>query len=227
MNGSLFREFEEEFTRLFFEDHPRLKESLEFNSEKLAELFDETVKVPVHGASPSGRQIRDTINFLDDWTFYGSTTPSGGEWLEYELEGLFRSLLEGYRQRFILAQGENRVQEEETEQVVEHRAETVSNRENSTALELPQPKFDPRKFGGKELCIVVSYKKAGKRDQLKLAKILKNKAHIEYPGAHKDPVSWQNGNPQGFNNHLYRLRKKAEDNSWWESIPADYYLKYT
>ena len=47
--------------------------------------------------------------------------------------------------------------------------------------------FNPKKCGGVELCIVVSYAKAGKRDQLKLAKMLKNKAWIRKP-KYGDPL---------------------------------------
>ena len=54
-------------------------------------------------------------------------------------------------------------------------------------------KFNPRHYGNKELCIVVSYKKAGNRDVKKLAKALTHKAAIRYPGkrySDKRPLDW-------------------------------------
>ncbi len=91
-------------------------------------------------------------------------------------------------------------------------------------------RFGPRKCGGLELCIVVSYNKGGQHDLERLAKMLKNKAKVHesrsaYP--HGDPVSWYRNDPTGFANHVYRLRKRARAKGWWNEIPADYWQKYS
>ncbi len=81
---------------------------------------------------------------------------------------------------------------------------------------------------GKELCIAVSYQKAGQRDLGRLARMLKNKAHIQYSGGkYSDPLSWHTNDPHGFKNHIYYLRKKARDTRSWDLIPDNYYRSYT
>ena len=91
-------------------------------------------------------------------------------------------------------------------------------------------KFNPRRCGGKELCIVVSYSKDGNRDVKKLAMALTHKAHIRYQGkrySYEKPLDWYENSRKGFNRHTHRLRKKAEEKGWWKDIPEDYHLKYT
>jgi len=86
-------------------------------------------------------------------------------------------------------------------------------------------KFTPTKYGGKELCIVVSYSKAGKNDLKELAKMLTHKAKIEYK-RYDLALEWYQSDYTGFKNHLYRLRKRARDKGWWENIPPEYHLSY-
>lgn len=91
-------------------------------------------------------------------------------------------------------------------------------------------RFNPRNHGGKEVCIIVSYAKAGNRNPKKLAMGLTHKASIRYPGrrySQKTPLAWCENDRKGFNKHTHRMRKKAKDNGWWENIPKDYHLKYT
>ena len=89
-----------------------------------------------------------------------------------------------------------------------------------------EPKFRPNSFGGKELCIVVSYNKANKHDLKKLAKTLTHKGKIEYVD-YNDAEDWRRRNPETFKNHLAKLRRKAKDKGWWDAIPPSYYLSYT
>ncbi len=91
-------------------------------------------------------------------------------------------------------------------------------------------KFNPRRYGGKELCIVVSYNKDGNRDVEKLARSLTHKAGVRYKGgrySYKTPLDWYENDRKGFNRHTYRLREKATEKGWWVDIPKDYHLKYT
>ena len=89
--------------------------------------------------------------------------------------------------------------------------------------------FNPTEWG-KELCIVVSYSKAGKRNLETLAKMLTNKARIKYPGGKRypypEPVSWHREAYKGFKDHLSYLRRQARKDGMWDSIPANYYLSY-
>src|SRR5262249_17729160 len=71
--------------------------------------------------------------------------------------------------------------------------------------------FNPTKYGGKVLCIVVSYKKAGYRDLLRLAKMLKRAdknygSHVGYKG----PVDWYENDPSSFKRAMSKLRAKAK-----------------
>ena len=87
--------------------------------------------------------------------------------------------------------------------------------------------FNPKEYGGKELCIAVSYYKDGFRDLRRLALAMKNSAHIGCPHAtYSDPLAWYEGNPKGFTQHLWKLRRKAKDNNWYDSIPSKYYQTY-
>ena len=87
--------------------------------------------------------------------------------------------------------------------------------------------FYPQKYGGTELCIAVSYHKAGFRDLRRLALGMKNVAHIKYPGqTYLDPMSWYREDPKGFTQHLWKLREKAKRNNWYDSIPSEYYQIY-
>lgn len=96
----------------------------------------------------------------------------------------------------------------------------------------PQParapgSFDPGRYGGKEIAIVVSYRKDGRRDMRKLSQILADKAHLQYQSSqYSDPKSWFRNDPPGFRNHIYRLRKKAAGKGWTNAIPADYWRRY-
>ena len=85
-------------------------------------------------------------------------------------------------------------------------------------------KFSPQRYGGKELCIVVSYKKAGNSKTKKLATALTHRAGIRYPGrrySYETPLDWYENNHKGFNNHTYKLREKAKSEGWWDNIPKD------
>ena len=105
--------------------------------------------------------------------------------------------------------------------------EKAAKADSGLAKEIPRTEFNPNHYGGKELAIVVSYAKAGNKENARLAKILKNKAGIKYSrGNHSEPFAWYRKNPEGFSNHLYKLRKKAKDNEWWDLIPTKYYLSY-
>ncbi len=97
----------------------------------------------------------------------------------------------------------------------------------SNQKELNLSEFDPRRFGGKkgkEISLVVSYKKLGQRDLGVLAKILK-RADIRYP-KYGDPVSRLRKSPKGFRDRTCRLRKEAKDNGWYKVIPAGYCISY-
>lgn len=83
-----------------------------------------------------------------------------------------------------------------------------------------------RTHGGTEMWLVVSYKKAGKRDLKKLASILKNKAHIRYSHKWHDPVSWYKHSRRGFTEHVYKLRRRAKEMGLWDRIPEDYLQSY-
>jgi len=87
-------------------------------------------------------------------------------------------------------------------------------------------RFNPTKYGGKELCIAVSYHKDRFRNLRRVALGMKNKANIRYDHGYPDPLTWYQENPTGFTNHLWKLRKKARDNNCYASIPSNYYRKY-
>ncbi len=108
-------------------------------------------------------------------------------------------------------------------------AESIRSEKSSTSRRETR-QFSPRAHGGKELCIVVSYKKAGNRNTKKLAMDLTHSAGIRYLGgrySYETPRDWHENNRKGFNNHTYKLREKAKQKGWWDNIPADYHLKYT
>ncbi len=92
--------------------------------------------------------------------------------------------------------------------------------------------FNVLEFGGpekgKELCIIRSYFRSGQHDLRKLAMILKNKAHIRYRvrGEKRDPLEWYKSNPEGFRNHTYKIRKKAEEHPKRHLISGDYWESY-
>jgi hypothetical protein len=89
------------------------------------------------------------------------------------------------------------------------------------------PKFNPNQYGGKEVCIVVSYHKDGQSDMARLSRILANKADIKYKrGEYRDPKLWCQKDLKGFTNHVYRLRKKAGDKGWTDAIPQYYWRSY-
>ncbi len=88
-----------------------------------------------------------------------------------------------------------------------------------------EKKFTPQKYGGKELCIVVSYSKAGKHNLKELAKILTHKAKIEYK-EYGLALNWHKKNYASFKNHVSKLRKKARDEGWWDKIPKEYHRSY-
>lgn len=87
--------------------------------------------------------------------------------------------------------------------------------------------FSPSDFGGKELCIVVSYWKDEQSDLQRLAQILTNKARVRAPKQYQRIYDWYKKNPHSFSNHLYKLRKKAEKKGFWEQIPPKYWRSYT
>ena len=86
-------------------------------------------------------------------------------------------------------------------------------------------KFPCKEFGGKELCIVVSYHKDGRHCLKTLAQILTHKARIEYKN-YLDAETWRQLNYKSFKQHLSHLRQKAADNGWWNKIPRDYWQRY-
>jgi len=99
--------------------------------------------------------------------------------------------------------------------------------EQTIKAEATKKDFDPRKYGGKELCIAVSYHKDGFRNLRRVALGMRNKANIRYSGhGYPDPLSWYQNNPIGFTQHLWKLRQKAKDNNWYDSIPSNYYRIY-
>ena len=94
--------------------------------------------------------------------------------------------------------------------------------------------FHPSHYGGVELCIVVSYSKAGKTDLKKLAQILSHRASIKYQKNlgkryenYLDAEQWYRKNYETFKNRCYFLRKKAKKRGWWDGISPDYHLKYS
>ena len=88
-------------------------------------------------------------------------------------------------------------------------------------------RFNPTKYGGKELCIAVSYHKDRFRNLRRVALGMKNKANIKYPGhSYPDPLTWYQENPKGFTQHLWKLREKSRDKNWYDSIPLNYYRIY-
>ncbi len=95
----------------------------------------------------------------------------------------------------------------------------------TTSAKVEDGDFNLTKCGGKELCIVVSYFKAGKHDLKKLAGILTHKGKIEYK-KYNLALNWYQKNYKGFKNHLSKLRKKARDEEWWDKIPKEYHRSY-
>ena len=105
-----------------------------------------------------------------------------------------------------------------------------SIRSESSTSRRETRRFRPGAHGGKEICIIVSYHKAGNRNTKKLAMALTHKAHTRYPSrsySYKTPFAWYENDRKGFNNHTYKMREKAKSEGWWDNIPADYHLKYT
>jgi len=95
----------------------------------------------------------------------------------------------------------------------------------TTSAKVEEKDFNLTKYGGKELCIVVSYFKAGKHDLKELAKILTHKAGIQYK-PYLSALYWHEKNYTSWKNHVHRLRKKAREQGWWDAIPEDYHRSY-
>ena len=90
----------------------------------------------------------------------------------------------------------------------------------------PSP-FDPKRYGGREVCIVVSYGKARERNMRTLSRMLADKAHIKYERTrHRDAKSWFRENPAGFRDHVHQLRKRAKKKKWFGAIPTKYWESY-
>ena len=88
-------------------------------------------------------------------------------------------------------------------------------------------KYTPTKYGGKELCIAVYNHKDRFRDLRRVALGMRNKANIRYSRhGYPDPLAWYQGNPKGFTQYLWKLRERARDKDWYDSIPSNYYRTY-
>lgn len=95
----------------------------------------------------------------------------------------------------------------------------------TTSAKVEEKDFNLTKYGGKELCIVVSYFKAEKHNLKELAKILTHKAKIDYK-KYDLALNWYQKDYKGFKNHVHKLREKAKDQGWWDKIPPEYHRKY-
>ena len=117
----------------------------------------------------------------------------------------------------------------ESDGIKAQQADSIRSEKASTGRRETR-QFSPRTHGDKELCIVVSYKKAGNRNTKRLAMALTHRAGVRYPGgrySYKTPLEWYENSRKGFSRHTHRLRTKAKEKGWWIDIPEDYHLKYT
>lgn len=76
-----------------------------------------------------------------------------------------------------------------------------------------------------EVLLAVAWRKAGKRDNAKLAAIMTNKAKIHYSDG-KTPKDHQRANPAAFRSRLARLRRKAKSLGFDHLVTADYLSCY-
>ncbi|HSR54334.1 MAG TPA: hypothetical protein VLV83_26200 [Acidobacteriota bacterium] len=95
---------------------------------------------------------------------------------------------------------------------------------------IPSSEFDPRPYGGKETCFVVSYSKAGLKGIRRLAMAMTHQAHVDYSKSSRikydSPIAWYDNDRMGFYKRLDRLRAEARKRGWWDSIPIDYQKRY-
>ena len=82
-----------------------------------------------------------------------------------------------------------------------------------------------------EICLAVSWFKSEDKTggNRKLASIMTNKTNINYNRPtcdYRTPKAWFEHNPNGFKQHLQRLRDKASSHGFDDNIPPDYWKLY-
>lgn len=161
----------------------------------------------------------------------GSRPPSPSEdpWGQIlhtvSLEQIEQHILDSFKAAIlevrVSRQGEGRMGRITVEPTEEDRTPDLDNKSKGGE------KFTPTKYGGKELCIAVSYHKDRFRDLRRVALGMKNNANIRYyRHRYSDPLAWYQGNPKGFTQYLGKLRERARDKDWYDSIPSNYYRTY-
>ncbi|MDA2927778.1 hypothetical protein MYX78_11220, partial [Acidobacteria bacterium AH-259-G07] len=211
-----FEEFKKRFYYYFFGpgSKPGDEHWVDIRDSKLKELLHRYWTDP---KLPGPDELISIVKFKSASDYSANTEDESGRlWLVNELERAFK-----------MARAECWYLEGKVVPVSEERWNDSELEKEKLEKPLERPtKFNPQKYGGRELCIVVSYNKAGERKLAKLAKILTHKGKITYENEYENPITWYDDKPSGFKQHAHKLRKKAKEAEWWDSIPADYYHKY-